>query len=164
MREGVPQLVLFEEEHRSLEAILCRIHGESRARAVLLLSTNGQLLAECGETAELDVTAFASLAASNIAATASMARLVGEKDFTILFHQGENDSIHISLVGEKGILAVIFGRDASLGMVRLRVRKAGGEIESVFTQALRRMSLKDRLELNPLVEITDQDLDEFFSF
>lgn len=162
--EGVGQLLLFEEEHRELGAVLGRVHAESHARAVLLIDTNGQLVADTGDTASLDVTSFASLTASNIAATASLARLVGEKDFTILFHQGERDSIHISLVGQRAILAVIFGKEASLGLVRLRVRKAAAEIEDVVQRILRRMTLKDRLDVNPLCEITDQDIDDLFSF
>lgn len=164
LAEGIPQLVVFEEEHRALRAALARAHADSRARAVLLIDTNGQLLADHGSTEGFDLIGFASLTASNIAATASMARLVGEKDFTILFHQGEKDSIHISLVGQRAILAVIFGKDASLGIVRLRVRKAAVEIEEIIQRILRRMSLKDRLDLNPLCEITDKDIEDLFSF
>lgn len=162
--EGVGQLVVFEEEHRKLRAVLGRVHADSRARAVLLIDTNGQLIADVGDTADLDVVGFASLTASNIAATASMARLVGEKDFTILFHQGEKDSIHISLVGQRAILAVIFGKEASLGLVRLRVRRAAAEIDEVVRRILQRMSLKDRLDLNPFCEITEQDIDDLFTF
>ena len=164
LSEGIPQLVVFEEEHRALRSALAKAHGDSRARAVLLIDTNGQLLADHGDIEGLDLTAFASLTASNIAATASMARLVGEKDFTILFHQGEKDSIHISLVGQRSILAVIFGKEASLGIVRLRVRKAAVEIEEILQRVLRRMSLRDRLDLNPLCEITDKDIEDLFSF
>ncbi len=164
LREGIPQFVVFEEEHRDLRRILARVHAESRARAVLLLDTNGQLIAEWGDTSGLDVTSFCTLAASNIAATATMARLVGEKDFTILFHQGKKDSIHISLIGQRVILAVIFGREASLGMVRLRVRQAAGAIEGVIRRVLARMRVDDRMDVDPLCEITDKDIDDLFSF
>ncbi|RMG90302.1 MAG: roadblock/LC7 domain-containing protein [Candidatus Dadabacteria bacterium] len=164
LRDGVPQLVVFEEEHRALRRILARVHADSRARAVLLLDVNGQLVAEWGDTSGLDVTSFCSLAASNIAATASMARLVGENDFTILFHQGKRDSIHISLIGNLVILAVIFGTEASLGMVRLRVRRAGGEIEQVLRRILGRMRSASRPAAGPLADITDQDIDELFRF
>jgi predicted regulator of Ras-like GTPase activity (Roadblock/LC7/MglB family) len=164
LAEGIPQLVVFEEEHRALRSALARAHADARAKAVLLIDPNGQLLADHGATEGLDMTAFASLTASNIAATASMARLVGEKDFTILFHQGEKDSIHISLVGQRAILAVIFGKEASLGIVRLRVRRAAVEIEEIIQRILRRMSLRDRLDLNPLCEITDKDIEDLFSF
>lgn len=164
LREGIPQFVVYEEEHRDLGKILSRVYAESRAKAVLLIDVNGQLLNEWGDTAGLDLTSFCSLAASNIAATATMARLVGEKDFTILFHQGKTDSLHISLIGQKVILVVIFGNDASLGLVRLRVRKAAEQVEEVLRRILQRMKIEDRLDLNPLSEVTEQEIDKLFSF
>jgi len=164
LNEGIPQLVVYEEEHQALTRLLARIHGDAKARAVLLMDTAGQLMADWGDIAGFDLTSFCALAASNIAATASMAQLVGEKDFTILFHQGKNDSIHISLIGGKVILAVIFGNEASLGLVRLRVRKAAEEIHGVVERVLQRMNLVDRLDLNPLCEITEKDIDDLFSF
>jgi predicted regulator of Ras-like GTPase activity (Roadblock/LC7/MglB family) len=164
LRDGIPRFVVFDEEHRELRRILLRIHTESRAKAALLIDANGQLMVECGNTAELDVTSFCSLAASNIAATASMARLVGEKDFTILFHQGKRDSLHISLIGGRLILAVIFGNEASLGLVRLRARKAAVHIEAVLDRIVRRMALEDRLDIDPLCDITEEDIDGLFSF
>lgn len=164
LKDGVGQLVVYEQEHEELKSILARAHSESRARAVLLIDANGQLVADWGETDGLDVTSFSTLAASNIAATATMAKLVGENDFTLLFHQGKEDSIHISLIDQKVILAVIFGKEASLGLVRLRVRKAAREIEDVLVRILHRMSIQDRLDLNPLCEITEEDIDELFKF
>lgn len=164
LNEGVPHMVVYDEEHQALRRILCRVHADARAKAVLLMDTAGQLMADWGDTGELDLLSFCSLAASNIAATASMAQLVGEKDFTILFHQGKNDSIHISLVGNRVILAVIFGNEASLGLVRLRVRKAAEDVDGVVERIIRRMSVVDRLDLNPLCEITEKDIDDLFSF
>ena len=164
LNEGIPQLVVYEEEHQALARIMARVHADSRARAILLMDTAGQLMADWGDTAGLDLTSFCALAASNIAATASMAQLVGEKDFTILFHQGKKDSIHISLIDGRVILAVIFGNEASLGLVRLRVRKAAEEIHSVVDRIMHRMNLVDKLDLNPLCEITEKDIDDLFSF
>lgn len=164
LREGIPQLVVFDEEYQRFRDILQVVHGESRARSVLLIGSNGQLIADWGDTTELDVTSFCSLTASNIAATAGLAELVGEEDFTLLFHQGKEDSIHISLIGERLILAVIFGSDVPLGLVRLRVRKAAQFIQEVVDTVMEKMRLKDRWDLNPLGEITEQDIDDLFKF
>ena len=164
LKEGIAQLVVYEEEHSELKDVLARVHADAKAKAVLLLDAHGQLVADYGDTGSLDLTSFCSLAASNIAATATMAEMVGEKDFTLLFHQGKKDSIHISLIGTRAILAVIFGNDASLGLVRLRVRKAAEEIQEVVKRIVHRMTLNDRLDLNPLCEITEKDIDELFSF
>jgi predicted regulator of Ras-like GTPase activity (Roadblock/LC7/MglB family) len=164
LRDGIPRFVVFDEEHRALRGILAHVHTESRAKAVLLIDANGQLMVEWGNTAGLDLLSFCSLAASNIAATATLAQLVGEKDFTLLFHQGKRDSLHISLIGGRVILAVIFGNEASLGLVRLRVRKAAAQIEAVLQRIMRRMALDDRIDVDPLCDITEEDIDELFSF
>jgi len=49
---------------------------------------NGQLIASAGDTHNIDTTALASLTAGNIAATGGIARLLGEREFSILFHEG----------------------------------------------------------------------------
>ena len=71
-------------------------------------------------------TSLASLAAGNIAATGGLASLIGEKEFSILFHEGERDNMHISVIDNRLILVVIFDKRSSVGLVRLRVRRAGG--------------------------------------
>ena len=47
-----------------------------------------------------------------------MARLLGEDEFATLFHQGERESIQISLVGERALLAMVFDQRTNLGLVR----------------------------------------------
>jgi len=63
------------------------------------------------------------LTAGNIAATGGLAKLIGEREFSILFHEGERDNLHISIVGQRVILVVIFDQKSSLGLVRLRVKE-----------------------------------------
>ena len=72
LNEGIPQLVIFDEEYQKFRQILRLVYAESRARAVLLIGSAGQLIADWGDTSDLDVTSFCSLTASNIAATATM--------------------------------------------------------------------------------------------
>ncbi|MFH2090916.1 MAG: roadblock/LC7 domain-containing protein [Pseudomonadota bacterium] len=69
----------------------------------------------------LDAFAFAALAAGNFAAMDAMAKLVGESDFSLLFHKGEKLSIHFSKVNEETLLITMFNKDISLGVVRLKV-------------------------------------------
>lgn len=80
---------------------------------------------------DFDATAFAALAAGNFAAVDAMARLVGESEFSLLFHKGEKLSIHFSKVSEDTILISMFGKDISLGMVRLKVTEAIKKINQV---------------------------------
>jgi predicted regulator of Ras-like GTPase activity (Roadblock/LC7/MglB family) len=96
-------LVMYEEEFRKIDEELQKLYQQTNAMVVFLVDKNGQLIASAGETRDIDTTSLASLTAGNIAATGGIARLLGEKEFTILFHEGEKDNIHISLIGQRVI-------------------------------------------------------------
>ena len=154
------QMVMYEEEFKLLNAVIYRLNREANSKAVYLVDKNGQLIANAGETLNIDSTSLASLTAGNIAATGGLAKLIGEKEFSILFHEGERDNIHISVIGQRVILVVIFDERSSLGLVRLRVKKASQELDTVF------MSLSKKAEhpgtASPFAEISDEDIENLF--
>ena len=80
--------------------MLVRLCIESAARVVFLIDRDGQPIAVHGELGDMDTTSFASLAAGNVAATSSMANLIGEDSFPTLAHEGEHESIFISIMAE----------------------------------------------------------------
>ena len=153
------QMVLYEEEHRQIVQICDALHGSASAKAVFLVDKNGQLLANSGDTGDMDTTSLASLTAGNIAATGGLAQLLGEKEFAIQFHEGEKDNIHISLVGQRVILVIIFDERSSLGLVRLRVRKASLELAVVFETIAEKAQEQGSTAFS---EITDDDIDNLF--
>ncbi len=154
-------LVMYEDEFREIEEIISRLVMEANAKSVYLVDKDGQLIASSGETHGIDSTSLASLTAGNIAATGGLAKLIGEKEFSILFHEGEKDNIHISLVGQRVILVVIFDDRSSLGLVRLRVRKASEKLNDCIERILKRME-KGTVKENLFEEITDEDIDNLF--
>lgn len=157
-----PSLIMYEEEFRQINEIIQRLNREANSKFVFLVDKNGQLIASAGDTATIDTTAFASLTAGNIAATGGLAKLLGEKEFSILFHEGERDNIHISMIGDRVILVVVFDNRSSLGLVRLRVRKAGDELQSIFDHLLKKVE-EETIGESPFAEITDEDIDNLFS-
>jgi predicted regulator of Ras-like GTPase activity (Roadblock/LC7/MglB family) len=164
----IPQdLVLYDEEFQKIRQALQRLLQDASAQLVFLVDKNGQQIAAVGDMNSLDTTSLASLTAGNVAATDGLARLIGEKEFSILFHEGEKDNIHISIVARRVILVVIFDRRASLGLVRLRVRRATAELEAVFEEIADKIESDKRMpaaELEaPFSEITDEDIDRLFS-
>src|SRR5438132_11507862 len=122
-----PDLVMYEEEYQQIKDTLQRLQVDSNARVVFLVDKNGQQIAAHGDMRNLDATSLASLTAGNVAATDGLAKLIGEKEFSILFHEGERDNIHISLVAQRVILVVIFDDRSSLGLVLPRVKTASLE-------------------------------------
>jgi predicted regulator of Ras-like GTPase activity (Roadblock/LC7/MglB family) len=162
-----PDLVMYEEEYQQIKDTLQRLQVDSNSKIVFLVDKNGQQIAVYGDMRGVDATSLASLTAGNVAATDGLAKLIGEKEFSILFHEGERDNIHISLVAQRVILVVIFDDRSSLGLVRLRVKKASLELEKTFAQLLKkaeadRGNLANRFD-SPFAEITDEDIDSLFS-
>jgi len=158
-------LVMYDEEFRQIDEELRRLQSQSNAKVVFLVDKNGQLIASVGETQQIDTTSLASLTAGNIAATGGMAKLLGEKEFSILFHEGEKDNIHISIIAQKVILVVIFDQRSSLGLVRLRVKKSSDVLTSIFESInakAERDKGKGQLTSSPFAEITDEDIDNLF--
>ena len=122
------QLVMYEEDYRRIVGVVQRLVRDANAKGIFVVDRNGQLIAEAGEMRGIDTTSLASLTAGCIAATGGLAKLVGEDDFPVHFHQGQRDNLHITLVSHRIILVVVFDDRSSLGLVRLRVKKAGAEL------------------------------------
>ena len=158
-------LVMYEEEFSKIDEELQRLYLQTNAKVVFLVDKNGQLIASAGETHDIDTTSLASLTAGNIAATGGIARLLGEKEFTILFHEGEKNNIHISLIGQRIILVVIFDSRSSLGLVRLRVKKVSEALVKIFndiTVKSERDKGEGKMDESPFAEISDEDIDNLF--
>jgi predicted regulator of Ras-like GTPase activity (Roadblock/LC7/MglB family) len=156
--------IVYEDEFRQLEDALRRLRQEANAKAVFLIDKNGQQIASTGEIEQFDTTSLASLTAGNVAATDGLAKLIGEREFSVLFHEGQQDHIHISIVGRRAILLVIFDDRSSLGLVRLRVKRASGDMERIFdTMAKKGEAAEIGGEASPFSEITEEDIDALFS-
>ncbi len=158
-----PNLVLYEEEFERISSVLGRLWVDANAKIVFLVDKNGQQIAAKGNLDKVDATSLASLTAGNVAATDGLARLIGEKEFSILFHEGERDNIHISIVGQRLILVLIFDERSSLGLVRLRVRKAAAELEEILSQMASKAAQQGQAPASPFAEITDEDIDKLFT-
>ena len=156
--------VLYEEEFKHLEEALRRLRQEANAKAVFLIDKNGQQIASAGEVEQFDTTSLASLTAGNVAATDGLAKLIGEREFSVLFHEGQQDHIHISIVAKRAILVVIFDDRSSLGLVRLRVKRANVDLEKVFEVILQKdeKGSQGAPHASPFSEITDDDIDALF--
>lgn len=158
-------LVMYENEFQKIDEEIQKLQQQANANVVFLVDKNGQLIASAGDTHNIDTTSLASLTAGNIAATGGMARLLGEKEFTILFHEGEKDNIHISLIGQRVILVVIFDQRSSLGLVRLRVKRTAEVLTKLFNEMTSKAESgksQDKTEESPFAEISDEDIDNLF--
>ncbi len=126
------QHVLYEDQIKQIDKALNRIIKESEAKCALLVDKDGHLITRQGFTHTLDTTALAALLAGSFASTKEIARLVGEPEFSVLFHQGKKDHIHISLIGERTILVVIFDDRTTIGMIRLYAKEISETLKEIL--------------------------------
>src|SRR6266540_530097 len=136
--------VMFPEEQQQMSMVCGHLVRDANAKAVLLIGRDGQPIAEAGEVGEIDVTSLSSLTAGNVAATGGISKILREKDFTSQFHEGEKTHVHITLVGGRAILVVLFDE---------RVR--------LFDVVAKKAAAKSQPSI--LTEITDSDIDNLFN-
>jgi predicted regulator of Ras-like GTPase activity (Roadblock/LC7/MglB family) len=162
--------MLFEEEQRQIQTISDRLQRDSNAIAVLVINKDGQEIARSGQTADLDVTSLSSLFAGNVAATGEIAKLLKEEEFGGQFHEGTKQSVNISVVARRAILVVLFDSRSSLGLVRMRVRRATEEMTNIFEALVKKIQQQQAsgsvagggFGPNLAGEITDDDIDKLF--
>ncbi len=129
-------LIIYQEETDKINLALKKLLKGSEAKCALLVDKDGHLVTRQGFTQSLDTTSLAALLAGSFASTREIARLVGEPEFSVLFHQGKRDHIHMSLVGDRSILVVVFDDRTTIGMVRLYAKETSAELEQIFSAGL----------------------------
>ncbi len=128
-------LAIHEEDSQRINQVLLHFLGESGAMEALLIDRSGQLLARAGASRSLDTVSLSALAAGAFSSTAAMARLLGETEFTMLFHQGIKESIHVAAVDEHAILLAIFDSRTTVGMVRLFAKEASTAVGAILAES-----------------------------
>src|SRR5512132_328531 len=128
--------IIQEQQFQRMKTVLARLCVECAARVVFLVDRDGQTIAFHGDIGDMDTTSFSSLAAGNVAATSSMAKLIGEDVFPSVVHEGERESIFISVIG-RSLLVVVFDEHSTIGLVKLRAKRASHEIAAILDEATR---------------------------
>lgn len=120
-----------QDQLKAIDSVIQKNLIDSGLDDVIFIDMAGNTIAKHSNgKSQLDAIGFAALAAGNFAAVDAMAKMVGETEFSLLFHKGEKSSIHFSKVNEETLLIAMFDKDISLGLVRLKVADT---IESINT-------------------------------
>ena len=153
------QIMLSEDEVKKIEEVFGEYLTESEAKDIVLLNKSGELLAKTGDITADVAQNISALAAGVFSATNELARLLGEKEFTITFHQGQETNIHISLITQNALLAMIFDNKLPIGAIRFWAKKTGAEIKSVIEEAEKRASSQSQKVIN---EDIGKDIEDHF--
>ncbi|MBA7685728.1 hypothetical protein ES703_94154 [subsurface metagenome] len=121
--------MLGQEQLDAIEEVLLEDLFDVGVNCIFLIDMAGNVIANLDNG---EIYSLAALAAGNFAAVSTMAKIVGEDEFSLLFHKGEKESIHFSKVLTDFLLITIFGRGISLGFLRLKVAEATEKIKKIL--------------------------------
>jgi predicted regulator of Ras-like GTPase activity (Roadblock/LC7/MglB family) len=140
---------IYEEDYWAITSVLKELLKNSNSQSVLLIDKTGQLIASVGIEPDFDLMSFASLCAADFEANSQLATLIGEKDFSTLYHQGSDESMYLARIASSIILVVLFNKRTTLGLVRLRVKKAVEGLNTILDRLFEKL------------EYENEDLKEF---
>lgn len=121
--------ILTQKQLDAIDRVLQKELMELGIKSVILIDMAGNVIANLDNgNVDHDVYSLAALAAGNFGAVAAMAKIVGEQEFSLLFHKGKKENIHFSKVLTEFLLITLFGNDVSLGFLRLKIDEAVGKI------------------------------------
>jgi predicted regulator of Ras-like GTPase activity (Roadblock/LC7/MglB family) len=162
MAVGSASWSFTEDDFGAITTLLQRFLFDANARCALLVDRTGQLVATVGEQPTFDPTAFATLTAADFSANDQLARLIGENDFTSLFHQGEKESMYLADVARRVILVVLFDNRTTLGLVRLKMKQTVDELTKLFEQVFARSQSAQGSSQQNILAGADDEIDKLF--
>jgi len=126
-------LALGEEQLDKISDTLKTFLIDIGVDTAILIDTAGNIITSVDNgNSSHDMYSLAALAAANFSAMCSMAKIVGEEEFSLLFHKGQKENIYLSAVSDNFLLCVIFNNEMPLGLLRLKVTKVIGELLGVL--------------------------------
>ena len=127
-----------EEDFKVITGLMGGLMRETSVRSLLLVDRSGQIVANVGEAPQFDTQAFASLTAADFSANDQLAKMIGEHEFSSLFHQGEKESMYLVDVARRVILVALFDNRTTLGLVRLKMKATVEELTRIFEEMFNR--------------------------
>jgi predicted regulator of Ras-like GTPase activity (Roadblock/LC7/MglB family) len=120
------------EDVASLDDVLAKFLKRAEAELTVVIDRGGNVISQYGDMSVMDVTIIAALAAGSFAATAELARRIGEVEFNALYHQGNGNHIFMNSVDEEAIMITIFGRRTTVGVVRFFSTTAAQSVAAIM--------------------------------
>jgi len=122
-----------QEQLDKTEDILEKNLIENGVKSAIVLDMAGHIIASCkSKDCTHDICSLAALAAGNFGAVSAMAQIVGEEEFSLLFHKGADENLHFSKINEELLLITTFGNEVSLGFLRMKISESINVMRDIF--------------------------------
>jgi predicted regulator of Ras-like GTPase activity (Roadblock/LC7/MglB family) len=151
-----------EEDFGAISDSLRRFIEDTQSMCAMLVDKSGQLVTTVGNAPGLDATTFASLTAADFGANDQLARILGETEFSTLFHQGERESVLVADVARRLILVIIFDSRTSVGLVKLKLRPQVEELTALLDAAVSRS--RNGMPREKLLQGAEREIDDLFQW
>ena len=125
-------LILTKHDIGQLEEIITDQLLDAGAEHVVVVDLAGNLILQCGSLEMEDIFSLAAVSAAHFAATAEIAKLIGEKDFALMYHKGGQRNVHFSRLAKDYLIITLFNDNVSLGLIRLKLGSAINEMRVIF--------------------------------
>ena len=129
------RMVFYEEDVAALNKIITTFLDTSKAECVLLIDVDGHMVTKQGFTKNLNTDSIAALVAGAFASTKELAKQLGEPEFSVMFHQGKNENMHISSIQGRALIVIIFDDRTTIGMIRAYAEDLQKTLAVIFEAA-----------------------------
>ena len=131
------RLVFYAADIDRINAVLLSFVKKANAQSALVIDKEGHMVARQGFFKQ-DTAALSALVSGSFASTREVARLLGEPEFRVLFHQGQGQSIHITLLGERTLCVIVFSSAIKAGMIQVLCKELAVQLEAILNEAAKR--------------------------
>jgi len=144
-------MILFPEDIERLNAVLSQLATKANLLLAVLINKDGRLLSSQGSLDNIDIVSMAALVAGNSASTLAIANLMGEREFSTMYHQGKDKHIYIAAVDDNTFLALVFDDRTNIDRVKVFARQFDRQLKHSLFQVY-----------NKTEDMVDLDLDMGF--
>lgn len=127
-------MILFPEDIDRLNVILDQLTTKANLLLAVLINKDGRLLTFQGSLEKIDTVSMAALVAGNSASTLAIANIMGETEFSAMYHQGKNRHIYIAVVDENTFLCLVFDERTNIDRVKVFARQFDRQLKKALTQ------------------------------
>jgi predicted regulator of Ras-like GTPase activity (Roadblock/LC7/MglB family) len=139
-------MILFPEDIDHLNTVLSQLVTKANLLLAVLINKDGRLLTNQGSLELVDTVSLAALVAGNSASTLAIANLVGETEFSTMYHQGRDKHIYIAVVDDNTFLALVFDDRTNIDRVKVFARQFDRQLKAALAQVYNKT--EDQVDLD----------------